>query len=96
MGSTKSTIVTLRVPNRYLARIEEEVKHSKAVRVKATPYNRNSWINQAIFEKLEHLDRGRRRRRACKPQPAALIASDPVVGTDTLWRGRDGDQGDEE
>lgn len=57
--SLGSPQVILRVPQHLLDRIDEEVWRQNASRA-GEPYDRSSWIRQAITERLAKLERGRK------------------------------------
>lgn len=53
------TVVPLRLSDELLALIADEVERSKLHRRKGQPFDRSSWIRQAIIDKLKHSARSR-------------------------------------
>jgi hypothetical protein len=60
MASNTTTVIPVRVPNDMLERIHQQVASSLLNR-KEEPYTVSSYIVKAISEKLNHLDRSKKK-----------------------------------
>ena len=70
--STGSPIITIRLSQATLDRIDEELA-SRNAHSPGAEWDRSAWLRHAIFSKIRHADRGRapRRRKAKEVEPYA-------------------------
>lgn len=72
-------IVTVRLHDALEKRIDMEIANSKQFRNCSQVYCRSSWIMQAIVEKLQHLDRGRRKRKGKSSVPFDQVRAELLL-----------------